>query len=213
MRTDQESFILLLDDLHQSISGLLQYKDLGEVASAADAVNSLSEQISQAQADARLYNGREAWTVSSVIYIYIAASFLLSFRKPSTLFSLYKIVQALFGLPVTDYSRIKKLGEEFEPYNQLWKTASSWGTWENDWMQSPLEELDPNFVESSVQSSVKSLYKIAKIFTQRGFDEGADCAKKLQTSFEAFQEYLPLIQVSPSIPAFPDFSITIMTLT
>ena len=59
MRADQESFILLLDDLQQSIAGLVQYKNLDDVPSAADAVTSLSEQISQAQADARLYNGRE----------------------------------------------------------------------------------------------------------------------------------------------------------
>ncbi len=80
-------------------------------------------------------------------------------------------------------------------------------------MQSPLEELDPSFVESSVQSSVKSLYKVAKIFTQRGFEGGAECAKKLQTSFEAFQEYLPLVQVSTAIPILCDFTIITMSLT
>lgn len=39
---------------------------------------------------------------------------------------LYNSRESLMGLPITDYSRIKKVIEGFEPFFQFWTTAASW---------------------------------------------------------------------------------------
>ncbi len=37
----------------------------------------------------------------------------------------YNRREALLGLPITDYSGVKKLGEQCEPFIQFWTTASA----------------------------------------------------------------------------------------
>lgn len=40
--------------------------------------------------------------------------------------ALYNSREALFNKPTTDYSKVKKLWETFEPYQQFWSIAASW---------------------------------------------------------------------------------------
>eukprot|EP00959_Pyramimonas_sp_CCMP1952_P452643 9466939-Pyramimonas_sp.AAC.2 len=50
--------------------------------------------------------------------------------------------ETLFELELTDYSRIKKMGDQFDPFFQFWNTAANWKKWQKSWMMDPFIELD-----------------------------------------------------------------------
>lgn len=54
---------------------------------------------------------------------------------------LYNSREALLGEPITDYSQVKKIIDQFDPFFQFWTTASAWkvcylpsGRWILQWM-------------------------------------------------------------------------------
>ena len=50
--------------------------------------------------------------------------------------------ETLFELELTDYSRIKKMGDQFDPFFQFWNTAANRKKWQKSWMMDPFIELD-----------------------------------------------------------------------
>ena len=40
--------------------------------------------------------------------------------------------EAIFGAPMTDYSKLSKIVKNFEPFANLWNTAANWKSWQND---------------------------------------------------------------------------------
>ena len=75
--------------------------------------------------------------------------------------------ELLFGVPPTDYSRLKKLVEFFEPFFYLWNAGDTWGRSHNSWMNDPFETLDPSDVDTQVTGWWKGLFKTQREFNKR----------------------------------------------
>ncbi|KAL2653916.1 hypothetical protein R1flu_022044 [Riccia fluitans] len=63
---------------------------------------------------------------------------------------LFNSREALFGVPPTDYSRLKKVQEAFEPFHYLWTTADEWTKRYKCWMEDSWNSLNPEEVEKLV---------------------------------------------------------------
>lgn len=101
--------------------------------------------------------------------------------------------EALFGLPLTDYSRVKKLLEQFDPFMQFWSAASSWSKGNASWLTSPLASLDGEQVDKEVGNVHKTTLKMGKVFGQRGLAACAQNCESLKADVEAFRGNVPLL--------------------
>ncbi|KAL1763660.1 dynein heavy chain 1, axonemal [Sigmodon hispidus] len=50
---------------------------------------------------------------------------------------LYNNRERIFGLPITNYDKLSRMVKEFQPYLDLWTTASDWLRWSESWMNDP----------------------------------------------------------------------------
>lgn len=105
--------------------------------------------------------------------------------------------EALLGLPLTDYSGVKKTIEAFEPFQLFWSTASAWRKNHAEWMDGSWEKLDGEMVEREVNNAYKVLYKQGKTFAMRALDKCAENCETVRTEVEEFKKFVPLVQVRP----------------
>lgn len=54
--------------------------------------------------------------------------------------------------------------KEFQPYLDLWTTASDWLCWSESWMNDPLSAIDAEQLEKNVIESFKTMHKCVKQF-------------------------------------------------
>ena len=54
--------------------------------------------------------------------------------------------------------------KDFEPFRNLWITASDWLRWHDSWMNDPLTSIDSETVEKNVSEAYKTMHKSVKIF-------------------------------------------------
>ncbi|GAX80571.1 hypothetical protein CEUSTIGMA_g8008.t1 [Chlamydomonas eustigma] len=102
--------------------------------------------------------------------------------------------EGLLGVTISDYSVVRKIIEQFDPFLQFWTTASSWKTNYQSWMNDSWEKLNGEQVEREVNSAFKTLYKAAKVFASRGMDKIAENCESIRTEVEAFKTFVPLVQ-------------------
>ncbi|WIA11828.1 hypothetical protein OEZ85_011917 [Tetradesmus obliquus] len=102
--------------------------------------------------------------------------------------------EGLLGRAATDYSQIKQLSDVFEPFLQFWSTAGAWKANQKAWMSDPLESIDGEAVEKDVALAYKVLYKMGKVFTNRGLEQMAANADSLRQQVEEFKALVPLVQ-------------------
>ncbi|KAK2152282.1 hypothetical protein LSH36_335g03002 [Paralvinella palmiformis] len=100
--------------------------------------------------------------------------------------------ERLFGLPVTNYDKLNKLAKDFEPFRNLWVTASDWLRWYESWMNDPLMSIDAESVEKNVNDAYKTMHKSVKIF--QDIPGVCDVAMEIKSEIENFRPYIPLIQ-------------------
>jgi len=62
------------------------------------------------------------------------------------------------------FDKVAKLAKDFEPFRQLWITASDWLRWYDSWMNDPLIEVDSEKVDKNVSESYKTIHKCVKVF-------------------------------------------------
>jgi dynein heavy chain len=86
---------------------------------------------------------------------------------------LFNSQETLFGVPPTDYSRLRKNVENFEPYSYLWITADDWKKCYQLWMNGSFLNLNPEEVEKNVTSWYKGLFKVSRLLLQK---EATACA-------------------------------------
>ena len=60
------------------------------------------------------------------------------------------------------YDRLQKLTKDFQPFRDLWSTASDWLRWHDSWMNDPLSAIDPELLERNVNQAFKSMHKCVK---------------------------------------------------
>jgi len=68
------------------------------------------------------------------------------------------------GLFVLQFDKVSKLSKDFEPFRQLWITASDWLRWHDSWMNDPLVDVDAEKVDKNVNESYKTIHKCVKVF-------------------------------------------------
>ncbi|XP_071452908.1 dynein axonemal heavy chain 1-like [Hetaerina americana] len=100
--------------------------------------------------------------------------------------------QKLFGIPIKSYEAIGKLVKEFEPYRNLWMTASDWLKWHEIWMDNPLINVDSDEIEKIVFDMQKMMSKCIKIFVD--IPGPQQLAVELKNQMEEFRPLIPLIE-------------------
>jgi len=63
------------------------------------------------------------------------------------------------------FDKVNKLSKDFEPFRQLWITASDWLRWHDSWMNDALVEVDAEKVDKNVKESYKTIHKCVKVFS------------------------------------------------
>ena len=62
------------------------------------------------------------------------------------------------------FDKVTKLSKDFEPFRQLWITASDWLRWHESWMNDALVDVDAEKVDKNVNESYKTIHKCVKVF-------------------------------------------------
>lgn len=62
------------------------------------------------------------------------------------------------------YDKLSRMVKEFQPYLDLWTTASDWLRWSESWMNDPLSAIDAEQLEKNVIESFKTMHKCVKQF-------------------------------------------------
>ncbi|XP_074169160.1 dynein axonemal heavy chain 1 isoform X1 [Rhinolophus sinicus] len=106
--------------------------------------------------------------------------------------TLYNNRERIFSLPVTNYDKLSRMVKEFQPYLDLWTTASDWLRWSESWMNDPLSAIDAEQLEKNVIESFKTMHKCVKQF--KDIPACQDVALDIQARIEEFKPYIPLIQ-------------------
>uniref|UniRef100_A0A8C9DGR4 Dynein axonemal heavy chain 1 n=1 Tax=Prolemur simus TaxID=1328070 RepID=A0A8C9DGR4_PROSS len=105
---------------------------------------------------------------------------------------LYNNRERIFGLPITNYDKLSRMVKDFQPYLDLWTTASDWLRWSESWMNDPLSAIDAEQLEKNVIESFKTMHKCVKQF--KDIPACQDVALDIRARIEEFKPYIPLIQ-------------------
>lgn len=101
--------------------------------------------------------------------------------------------EILFNHDATDYSHIRKINKNFEPYYQLWTTANDWLTSHDQWMQDAFMELDGEAINENATNWMKTIYKVAKAKSIKEHPECLAIANQIKAEVEEFKPLLPVI--------------------
>lgn len=107
---------------------------------------------------------------------------------------LYNSREALLAQPLTDYTMVKKIIDQFEPFGAFWLTTSTWRASHKSWMHDSWEHLNGEGVEREVAAAYKTLYKTAKVFQNRELPKNAENCEVVRAEVEAFKKFVPLVQ-------------------
>ncbi|XP_023393798.1 dynein heavy chain 1, axonemal [Pteropus vampyrus] len=105
---------------------------------------------------------------------------------------LYNNRERIFNLPITNYEKLSRMVKEFQPYLDLWTTASDWLRWSESWMNDPLSAIDAEQLEKNVIESFKTMHKCVKQF--KDIPACQEVALDIRARIEEFKPYIPLIQ-------------------
>uniref|UniRef100_A0A2K6RAQ5 Dynein axonemal heavy chain 1 n=1 Tax=Rhinopithecus roxellana TaxID=61622 RepID=A0A2K6RAQ5_RHIRO len=105
---------------------------------------------------------------------------------------LYNNRERIFGLPITNYDKLSRMVKEFQPYLDLWTTASDWLRWSESWMNDPLSAIDAEQLEKNVVEAFKTIHKCVKQF--KDMPACQEVALDIRARIEEFKPYIPLIQ-------------------
>jgi dynein heavy chain, axonemal len=59
---------------------------------------------------------------------------------------------------------LSRLVKDFEPYKNLWITASDWIKWYDSWMNDPMHTIEADSIEKTVTEAYKAMHKAIKQF-------------------------------------------------
>ncbi|NXN51379.1 DYH1 protein, partial [Rynchops niger] len=105
---------------------------------------------------------------------------------------LYNNRERIFGMKVTNYSKLSRMVKDFQPYCDLWTTVSDWIQWYESWMNDPLMEIQAEQLEKNVNDSFKTMQRCVKQFKDSPACQGV--AMEFRGKIEDFKPYIPLLQ-------------------
>ncbi|XP_026529026.1 dynein heavy chain 1, axonemal [Notechis scutatus] len=113
-------------------------------------------------------------------------------KESQQLALLYNNRERIFGMHVTNYDKLSRMVKDFQPFYDLWTTASDWLRWADSWMNDPLSAIDAEQLEKNVNESFKTMHKCVKHF--KDIPACQDVAVEIRGKIEEFRPYIPLIQ-------------------
>ncbi|XP_072521546.1 dynein axonemal heavy chain 1 [Salminus brasiliensis] len=113
-------------------------------------------------------------------------------KESQTMAQVYNNRERLFGIPVTNYERLQKLIRDFQPFQELWLTASDWLRWHESWLNDPLSTIDAEQLERNVNDAYKTMHKCVKLF--KDIPACQDMASYIRGIIENFRPFIPLFQ-------------------
>nr|CCC93687.1 unnamed protein product [Trypanosoma congolense IL3000] len=99
--------------------------------------------------------------------------------------------ETLLILDKTDYSMVRDLQTDFEPYASLWLTVHDWNVAVREWQSLPFNEIDAEAMKNRVMSHYKTISKCS--VDPRLTELLIDIAKKTKVKIEEFQPILPFV--------------------
>jgi len=106
---------------------------------------------------------------------------------------LFNSREVLFQLEQNDYSGIRKIIDNFEPFYNFWHTSADLARKHQSWMEDSWELLKPDEVEADVNNAFKTFYKAGRVFQQRGLEKQSALAEAQKEFADAFKRFVPLI--------------------
>ncbi|KAL1506671.1 hypothetical protein ABEB36_005994 [Hypothenemus hampei] len=100
--------------------------------------------------------------------------------------------QKLFGAPVVTFDNLNKLIKEFEPYKNLWITASDWLRAHEMWMDNPIMNIDADAIEGTVTDMYKMMVRLTKVFAE--IEAVQKVAIDIRAQIDEFKPLIPLLQ-------------------
>jgi len=97
----------------------------------------------------------------------LAAEVNENLRKSQEQAKTFNHHESLFGVDITDYSKINQLVKEFQPYSNLWITANEWFHNIDKWMHCQWESLNAEEAEKFVEEAVRTLASAIRFFKDR----------------------------------------------
>ncbi|KAM9533492.1 LOW QUALITY PROTEIN: dynein axonemal heavy chain 1 [Guaruba guarouba] len=113
-------------------------------------------------------------------------------QELQNLAAVYNNRERIFGIKVTNYSRLSRLVKDFQPYQDLWTTVSDWMRQHEKWMNDPLMEIDSEPIEKMVNDSLKTMQRCVRQFKDSPACQGV--AMEFRDKIDEFKPYVPLIQ-------------------
>jgi len=112
----------------------------------------------------------------------------------------YNSHEDLFHMQRTAFGAIKEIKAQFEPYAILWSIAAAYSVnVDGIYKIQPVQDLDPDEIETNVNDWSRKLKQVAKKFTE---DAPRAVCSKLQSLLETFKPQVPLIRAmrAPFLP-------------
>ena len=106
--------------------------------------------------------------------------------------AVYNRREKLFDVKITDYTALRKIQKQFEPYNKLWGYAREIDLKKGRWMGGHLNEIDRDQITAEITDASRTLLKLGKQ-DFKGRSAIAQIAIDLRKQYEDFRTYLPLI--------------------
>ncbi|KAG7304694.1 hypothetical protein JYU34_010040 [Plutella xylostella] len=100
--------------------------------------------------------------------------------------------QKLFGQPVVPFVELNKLVKEFEPYRNLWVTASEFLNAKEIWFDNPLIYVDADAIEPQVNDYYKTIVRCIRTFSD--MPKIQQVAILIRDEIDAFRPLIPIIQ-------------------
>ncbi|XP_028173233.1 dynein heavy chain 1, axonemal-like, partial [Ostrinia furnacalis] len=100
--------------------------------------------------------------------------------------------QKLFGQPVIPFTDLNRLVKEFEPYRNLWVTASDFLKAREVWFDNPLMYVDADSIEPLINEYYKTIVKCVRTFAD--MPKVQQVATTIRDDIDEFRPLIPVIQ-------------------
>jgi len=101
--------------------------------------------------------------------------------------------EELLGWDASDFDALTIGIEKLEPYDDLWEMVYRFTVDEKKWSRGPLFSLDPEAVDTAVNTMSRRALKLSSLFESMSLPTPASVAKKIKKDLDAFKQNLPLL--------------------
>lgn len=96
-----------------------------------------------------------------------------------------------FGWDTTNYPERQRILNVLRPYKQVYELTVEFNNKYKEWMDGPMDKVDPDTVDQDIGNYWRTLYKLEKTFDDN--PAAKKIATKVKGKVEEFKEHLPLI--------------------